>query len=83
VSRHHDPAKSSGDIAIIEFSDTGCGIAPEHLQDIFTAGFSIGGNSSGLGLAVCSQIVKQHGGTIRVTSVRGICTTFFVEIPTL
>jgi two-component system sensor histidine kinase FlrB len=83
VSRHHDPAKSSGDIAIIEFSDTGCGIAPEHLQDIFTAGFSIGGNSSGLGLAVCSQIVKQHGGTIRVTSVRGIGTTFFVEIPTL
>jgi two-component system sensor histidine kinase FlrB len=83
VRRHRDPAKGSGDIAIIEFSDTGCGIAAEHLQEIFTAGFSIGGSSSGLGLAVCSQIVKQHGGTIRVTSLRGIGTTFFVEIPAL
>jgi signal transduction histidine kinase len=83
VRRQHDPAKSSHDMAIIEFSDTGCGIAAERLQEIFKAGFSIAGDSSGLGLAVCSQIVKQHGGTIRVTSLRGIGTTFFVEIPAL
>lgn len=82
VRRDHE-AKGFGGSAVIEFSDTGCGIAPEHLTEIFKAGFSADGRSSGLGLAVCSQVVKQHAGTIRVSSVRGVGTTFFVEIPAL
>ena len=69
--------------AVIHFADTGSGIAPEHLPEIFRAGFSGGGNSSGLGLAVCRQIVKQHDGEIRVTSTPGLGTTFFVELPTV
>lgn len=69
--------------AVIEFADTGSGITQEHLEEIFRPGFSGSGNSSGLGLAVCSQIVKQHEGNIRVTSTVGTGTTFFVEIPTL
>jgi two-component system sensor histidine kinase FlrB len=71
------------DTAVIEFSDTGCGIATELLEEIFRPGFSGSGTTSGLGLAVCSQIVKQHDGTIRVTSVPGSGTTFCVEVPTL
>ena len=69
--------------AVIRFADTGSGIAPEHLAEIFHAGFSGSGNSSGLGLAVCRQIVKQHDGDIRVTSTPGLGTTFFVELPTV
>ena len=69
--------------AVIHFADTGSGIAPEHLSEIFRAGFSGGGTSSGLGLAVCRQIVKQHDGDIRVTSTPGLGTTFFVELPTV
>ena len=69
--------------AVIHFADTGSGIAPEHLPEIFRAGFSGGGDSSGLGLAVCMQIVKQHDGDIRVTSTPGLGTTFFVELPTV
>ncbi len=69
--------------AVIEFADTGCGIAPELLNEIFRPGFSGSGNTSGLGLAVCSQIVKQHDGAIHVISVPGAGTTFSVEIPTL
>ncbi len=69
--------------AVIHFADTGSGIAPEHLPEIFRAGFSGGGTSSGLGLAVCRQIVKQHDGEIRVTSTPGLGTTFFVELPTV
>lgn len=69
--------------AVIEFSDNGCGIAPEYLDEIFRAGFSVSGNSSGLGLAVCRQIVSQHNGCIRVVSAVGSGTTFFVEIPSL
>lgn len=45
-------------------SDTGPGIAPEHLSKIFQAGFSTRAGSPGLGLAVSSKIVEQHGGTI-------------------
>ncbi len=69
--------------AIVEFSDTGSGISSEHLGDIFRPGFSGSGTTSGLGLAVCSQIIKQHDGDIQVTSKPGAGTTFFVEIPTL
>jgi signal transduction histidine kinase len=69
--------------ALIEFADTGCGVAPEFLGEIFRAGFSGTGTTSGLGLAVCSQIVKQHDGTIWVRSELGRGTSFFVEIPTI
>ena len=66
----------------VEVADSGCGIAPEHLPELFRAGFSASGSSSGLGLAVCRQIAAQHGGTIDVASVPGEGTTFCVELPT-
>ncbi len=69
--------------ATIEFSDTGCGIQAEQLTEIFRPGFSGSGNTSGLGLAVCGQIVRQHGGEMRVSSKLGSGTTFYVELPTL
>jgi two-component system sensor histidine kinase FlrB len=72
-----------GSIALIRFRDTGCGIAPEHLPEIFRAGFSGSDRSTGLGLTVCSQIVAEHKGTIRVESRVGEGTTFYVEIPTV
>ncbi|HEY0784899.1 MAG TPA: ATP-binding protein [Acidobacteriaceae bacterium] len=67
----------------LEVTDTGSGIAPEHLPEIFRAGFSVGGNTSGLGLAVCRQIVSQHDGELYVASTVGQGTRFCVEIPTL
>ena len=69
--------------AMIEFADTGTGIDPAHLQEIFRAGFSGSGNTSGLGLAVCMQIVRQHEGEIRVSSSVNCGTTFVVELPIL
>ena len=71
------------DHAVIEFDDTGDGIAQEHINDIFRPGFSGSGTTSGLGLAVCEQIVRQHEGRIRVVSELNVGTTFFVEIPAL
>ncbi|HEY4903601.1 MAG TPA: ATP-binding protein [Candidatus Sulfotelmatobacter sp.] len=50
--------------ATLCISDTGPGIPPENLAEIFKAGFSTRAGSPGLGLAVCSKIVQQHGGTI-------------------
>jgi len=54
--------------AVVEFSDTGSGIRPDQLQHLFEPGFSGSGDTSGLGLAVCAQIMKQHGGEITATN---------------
>ncbi|HEY1270790.1 MAG TPA: ATP-binding protein [Terriglobales bacterium] len=53
-----------GTQARIEVSDSGPGIAPEDLPRIFAPGFTTRTGSPGLGLAVCRNIVEQHGGTI-------------------
>ena len=74
---------SSGGQVRIEVTDTGSGIRADQLADIFRPGFSGSGNTSGLGLAVCGQIVRQHGGQMRVSSKVGSGTTFYVELPTL
>ena len=83
VRRSEGSTENNQGFGVIEFCDTGCGIAPKDLEEIFRAGYSAKGNSSGLGLAVCTQIVKQHEGSIRVVSTLGSGTTFYVEIPAL
>jgi two-component system sensor histidine kinase FlrB len=55
---------------IVEFADTGCGIRPDQIDHVFEPGFSGSGDTSGLGLAVCERIMKQHRGGISVS--RGI-----------
>lgn len=60
-------AKQDGAFLSACISDTGCGIAPELLPHVFERGVS-GGNSSGLGLAICKEIVEDHGGGIEITS---------------
>ncbi len=59
----YDPG-SGFPFATLCVSDTGPGIPPENLAEIFKAGFSTRPGSPGLGLAVCGKIVQQHGGTI-------------------
>ena len=88
--RHTGPGGSidvsvqdAGKGARVCFTDSGCGIAAEHLPNIFNPGFSGSGNSCGLGLAVCRQIVTQHEGTVCVLSEPGQGTTFIVELPRL
>lgn len=67
----------------VEVSDRGTGIAPEHLSHIFEAGFSAGGRTSGLGLAVCKRIVEAHGGTLGVCRSSNQGTTMYLEIPSV
>jgi signal transduction histidine kinase len=75
--------RAAGEVAIVEFSDTGCGISAEHLSEIFEAGFSGASDRPGLGLTVCRKIVQQHGGNIAVESSVGRGTTFRMEFPVL
>jgi two-component system sensor histidine kinase FlrB len=68
-------------LALVEVSDTGCGIPSAALDQLFEAGFSAEGNTPGLGLAVCKRLMTQHGGEIRVRSRVGEGTSFELEFP--
>ncbi|MDO9597229.1 MAG: ATP-binding protein [Azoarcus sp.] len=67
----------------ISVSDTGAGIAPEHLSKIFDPFFTTKpvGKGTGLGLSVSYGIVSKHGGSISVDSQQGRGTTFVVRLP--
>jgi signal transduction histidine kinase len=74
----------------IDFSvtDTGCGIAPEHLPRIFERFFRVPaeqGHTSGqgLGLTIVRTIVERHGGTVEVQSAPGQGSRFIVRLPLL
>ncbi len=64
-------------------SDTGPGIASEHLSRIFNPFFTTKGvgQGTGLGLSISDGIVREHGGRIRVESRTGVGATFIVELP--
>lgn len=68
-------------MAIIKVKDTGAGIAPEHLEDIFNPFFSTKPTGTGLGLAITHQIIKCHGGSISLESSPGEGTIFTIELP--
>ena len=65
----------------IEVEDTGVGIPPELQSKVFGGFFSTKEGGSGLGLALTQQIVRDHGGELRVTSTVGRGTTFTVSVP--
>ena len=69
--------------AVVEVSDTGCGIPEPAIWRVFEAGFSAQGDTPGLGLAVCKRLVEVHSGEIRVRSRMHRGCTFEMEFPTL
>jgi PAS domain S-box-containing protein len=70
---------------LVEISDTGIGIPPDHLDRIFDPFFTTKkvGSGTGLGLSTSFNIVRRHGGTMRVESTLGRGTTFRVHLPHL
>jgi C4-dicarboxylate-specific signal transduction histidine kinase len=69
--------------ALLQVTDTGPGIAAEHLERVFDPFFTTKapGDGTGLGLAVVHGIVSENGGQIRIDSVVGQGTTVLVEWP--
>lgn len=65
----------------ISISDTGEGIAPDVMPQIFDPFYSSKAQGLGLGLYVVRTIVQEHGGTVEVESQESQGTTFTVHLP--
>jgi signal transduction histidine kinase len=65
--------------AVIAIRDNGNGIEPEALEKIFIPFFSTKKSGSGIGLSLSRQIMRQHEGSITVTSHPGLGTEFFLR----
>ena len=64
----------------VDVADEGGGIRDEDLPHIFSPFFTTKTNGTGLGLATCYRIIKEHGGTIRVETTEGQGSTFKVSL---
>ncbi|MGH7268434.1 MAG: ATP-binding protein [Candidatus Rokuibacteriota bacterium] len=75
--------RSAGQAVELVVSDTGRGIPPDQLKLIFEPFFSTKGPSrgTGLGLFICAHIVREHEGSIDVTSEEGRGSRFGVVLP--
>ena len=73
----------AGPYAHVTVSDTGCGIAKEHLHKIFEPFFTTKelGRGTGLGLSIVYGIIAQHNGFIRCYSEEGTGTAFHIYLP--
>ena len=88
----HSPARGNigiaarqgwADFVEITIADTGPGIPPEQLSQVFERFYQAKEMKSGtgLGLAIAKEIVRAHGGDITVSSVLGEGTEFLVRLP--
>ena len=78
-------ATRDADSAVVSVSDTGAGIAPEHLpriwERLYRADPSRSERGLGLGLSLVKAYVEAHGGTVAASSQPGIGSTFTVRLP--
>lgn len=79
-------AEPRGDDVIFQISDTGPGIPPESLPNLFEKFYRVPGAErtspgTGLGLSICQRIIEAHSGHIEVQSRVGNGTIFTVYLP--
>lgn len=79
----HMDNQLQGDEVVIQITDRGCGIPPEHLAKVFDPFFTTKDvdKGTGLGLAISHGIVERHRGRIEIDSEVGRGTTFRVVLP--
>jgi len=73
--------RAEGDRVVAEVDDTGVGMDPATLRQLFNPFFTTKAKGLGLGLAICQRLVEAHGGDIGVRSEEGRGTTAVVTLP--
>ncbi len=66
---------------ILVFADTGCGIPPEQVKQIWDPFFTTKARGMGLGLAIVRDVVERHGGVISINSSPGYGTRIDIRLP--
>jgi CheY-like chemotaxis protein len=82
------PDRNGPDSMRISIRDTGSGLSPEQLQQLFEPFNRLGQEAgleegTGIGLVTCKQLVELMGGTIGVDSAAGVGSVFWIELRTV
>ena len=83
----HEDAESPNPVdaqrpwVVVTVADSGCGIADEHLHDIFDPFVSYRDDGTGLGLSIVHQLVRLHRGEVRIRSRLGEGTVVALHFP--
>ncbi len=78
-----EPADREAERVRLHVIDTGPGVPPERVEDVFRPYFSTRSGGSGLGLAVTRRIIEAHGGSIALHSEPGKGADFIITLPVL
>jgi signal transduction histidine kinase len=73
--------KESKKYILVSISDTGCGMTAEEIEKIFSPEYTTKEKGLGLGIPLAMEIIRGHGGDIRVISRRGEGTIFEIILP--
>jgi signal transduction histidine kinase len=73
--------KEGKNYIVVSISDTGCGMTTEEIERIFNPEYTTKEKGLGLGIPLASEIIRGHGGDIRVISRKDEGTTFEVVLP--
>ena len=76
----NDRDRNNSNQTLIKITDNGPGIAPEILNEIFVPFFTTKTEGTGIGLSIARQIMRAHGGNIKVTSIPEKETTFTLSL---
>jgi len=71
---------TANDSGLIRVEDNGSGMSPDVIDHAFIPFFTTKPTGTGIGLALCRQIILKHGGTISVDSQEGQGTTFTISL---
>jgi len=73
--------KEGKNYIVVSISDTGCGMTDKEIENIFNPEYTTKEKGLGLGIPLACEIIRGHGGDIRVISRKGKGTTFEVVLP--
>lgn len=79
-SKLHVKVEAAANQTQIKITDNGPGIEPEILNEIFVPFFTTKTEGTGIGLSIARQIMRTHGGNIKVSSIPGKETTFTLSL---
>ena len=80
IDENEEFTKALGNVITLKISDNGQGM-PEAIQDkVFQPFFTTKEEGTGLGLSIVERIIKEHGGTIELSSKEGQGSTFIITL---